>query len=821
MGTTVKFFPYDITYRVVEGKARIYLYGRALDDGGRICVIDDSFEPYFYAVPRQGQDLPELKEKLLKVRLDENNEVSQIIRAEETSKTIKGKERMVLRITTNVPGAVPKIKDIIKNWEMIEAVHEYDILFARRYLIDKGLTPLTLCEAEGEIIQIKSRIRTLKAARIAQYSEDSYKVPRMLAIDIETYTPAHKAIDAQKNPILMIALQGENYRKVFVWKQFQTTLDYIEFVDGEAQLLEKFKEAVEAYQPDFITGYYSDGFDLPYIKARADKHRIRLDIGPDYAEPRMRGREDSECQITGIVHIDIYKFIKKVMRGTLETEAYNLNVVSQQLLGEQKISIDLDELSRSWDHNHEGLQKFCEYNLHDAYLAYQLTQKMLPTLTELVKIVGLPPFDINRMGFSQLVEWYLMRQVAQFNELAPNKPRDLEIGLRRAQLLEGGFVFEPKPGLYKDIAVFDYLSLYPTIISSHNIGPGTLQCECCKDSAKRIPGEEGLWFCQKKKGFIPTLIEDIITRRVRIKELMKQEIGEQLIFLNARQGALKLMANSFYGYLGFAPARWYSLESAKSTTALGRHYIRDVIGKAQEEGFVVLYSDTDSVFLSLDGKTREDAMRFVEAINKDLPGLMELEFEGYYPSGIFVSAKMGPYGAKKKYALLSEKGNLKIRGFETIRRNWSPVAKEAQEDVLNIVLRENDPQKAMQHVKQVIRDLRDKKIPLEKVIVRMQLVKDLIDYTAKGPHVAAAQRLKNKGVIVGSGTMIEYIVTAGNDIIRNRVKLPEEMQGNDYDSEYYIEHQVVPAVERIFNVLGYTREMLTESHLQKTLAGFF
>ena len=509
------------------------------------------------------------------------------------------------------------------------------------------------------------------------------------------------------------------------------------------------------------------------------------------------------------------------MRGSLETEAYNLNAVSQQLLGEEKMSVNLNELSQCWDNNTRDIGRFCEYNMHDAHLAYRLTVKMLPTMTELVKIVGLPPFDITRMGFSQLVEWYLLRQAAQFNELVPNKPQDREIAQRRAQLLEGGLVFEPKPGLYKDIVVFDYLSLYPTIISSHNIGPGTFQCGCCKDTAKKIPGEEEYWFCQKRKGFIPSLIEDIVTRRMRVKDIIRQESGEHLASLNARQGALKLMANSFYGYLGFAPARWYSLESAKSTTALGRHYIRQVITKAQQQGFVVLYSDTDSVFLSLEGKTRDDAMRFVEGINKELPGLMEMDFEGYYPTGIFVSAKMGPYGAKKKYALLSEKGNLKIRGFETVRRNWSLVAKETQEEVLNIILRENNPKKAVEHVRQIIRNLRNRKIPVEKAIIRMQLVKDLLDYTAKGPHVAAAQRLKNKGVVIGSGAMIEYIVTGGSDIIRNRVKLPEEVQGNEYDAEYYISHQVVPAVERIFDVLGYPKEMIAGSHLQKTLAGFF
>ena len=225
--------------------------------------------------------------------------------------------------------------------------------------------------------------------------------------------------------------------------------------------------------------------------------------------------------------------------------------------------------------------------------------------------------------------------------------------------------------------------------------------------------------------------------------------------------------------------------------------------------------------MTLDGKTKEDATKFSEKINSELPGLMELEFEGFYPAGIFVSAKMGAFGAKKKYALLSEDGFLKIKGFESVRRNWSLIAKEAQEKVLDIILRDRDNKKALEYVKKVVDDLRNKKIHLDKVIIHTQLQKELNDYDARGPHVAVAQRLKNKGVNVGPGTMIRFVVVQGRDIIRNRSKLPEEVKENEYDADYYINHQVVPAVERIFDVLGYHKLDLLESKEQKKLEGFF
>jgi len=308
---------------------------------------------------------------------------------------------------------------------------------------------------------------------------------------------------------------------------------------------------------------------------------------------------------------------------------------------------------------------------------------------------------------------------------------------------------------------------------------------------------------------------------MRIKEIIKEEKDEKFMFLDARQNSLKLLANSFYGYLGFFGARWYSIESAKSVTAWGRSHIHKVIEKAKNEGFGVLYSDTDSVFMTLGIKSKNDAQSFAEALNVELPGLMELEYEGFYPAGIFVSAKMGSFGAKKKYALMSEGGTLKIKGFETVRRNWSLIAKNVQEKVLEIILREKDAEKALEYVRGIVKELKNKKIPIDEVVIHTQLQKEIVDYANKGPHVAAAQRLQNRGKQIAPGTMIKYVVTRGNDIIRNRVKLPDEIKGTDYDADYYINNQVVPSVERIFNVIGYTKEDLLITKEQTKLEGFF
>lgn len=810
----LQFYPTDITYKIVEGKPQIRLFARTVD-GKQVILTDDTFQPYFYVIPKSN----DVRDKIEKIAVDKDERIIRAVKTETIKKRHLGKEVDAIRVYLSLPKDVPIFRDIIKGWEIIEGIYEYDILFARRYLIDKGIALMTLYEAEVEPYNLRLKVPAYKFSEIKEVSSDPL-TPRILSVDIETYSPS-KNIDPEKNPIIMIALHGKDYQKVFTWKKFKTKHDYVEFVGSEFDLIEKFKEALNNYKPDILTGYFSDGFDLPYINTRAKKYKIKLDLGLDNSELIIDAKNVPKARIKGIIHLDVFRFIRRILGAAMHTDSYNLNAVAEELLGEKKDDVKLEDLPKVWDDEPSKLEPFIGYNLRDAVLTYNLAEKVMPTAIELVKIVGLSIFEISRMGFSQLVEWYLLRQLPNYNEVAPNKPRYDEIRKRRTQHYKGGFVFKPNPGLYQDIVVFDFRSLYPTIVSSHNISPGTLNCECCKDSAKRSPTDEEYYFCNNKKGFIPSLIEDLITRRMRIKEIIKKSSDEELSFLDARQNALKLLANSFYGYLGFYGARWYCLECAKATTAWGRHYIQDVIKKAQDKGFLVLYSDTDSIFLSLKGKTNKDANLFVEKINSELPGLMELENEGFYPSGIFVSAKIGDFGAKKKYALMSEDGTLKVKGFESVRRNWSLIAKEAQEEVLNIILKENDKEKAVNHVKKIIGKLRDNKIDVERVIINTQLQKNLSDYSSKGPHVVVAERMQSQGISVGPGLTVQYVVTVGGDTIGSRSKLPSEVTKEDYDPDYYISNQVIPAVESIFKVIGYSKEDLLEHKEQKKLDGFF
>ena len=815
---SVQFYPINISYKILNDKAVIFIYGRTTDNR-QICVIDRNFDPYFYAVVNEA-DKAGYIEKIKKIAVEKAFTYA-VVRVEEVKKKHLGEDIAALKVYCNIPAAVPLVSREIKDMDPSIKTYEYDILFARRYLIDKRIIPMVLTDAEGDYSNMKSKVSVFDAAKVSQPKSDTIKDPKILSFDIETYTPLGKRMVPEKDPIIMVALYGDSLKKVITWKKFETKSKFIEFAESEKELLEKFVDEVDKYKPDIITGYYSDGFDFPYIQARAKANGVKVELGLDYSDLRISGKSEKTASITGISHFDVFKFVKRVISRSIDTDSYSLDAVSAEILGEKKIDVDKDKIPSMWDSDKpKNLQKLCNYNLKDAELTFRLADKLLANIVELVKIVGLSLDDINRMGFSQLVEWYLMNQASRFDIIAPNKPGFEKIKQRRETKYEGAFVFEPKPGLYKDIVIFDYRSLYPTIISSHNIGPDTLNCECCVDQAKKVPIEnESYWFCKKKKGFVSTIIEDIITRRMRIKEIIKTKGSSTL--LEARSDSLKLLGNSFYGYLGFFAARWYSLESAQSVTAYGRYYIHQVIDKAKDAGFQVVYSDTDSVFLTLDGKSKADSMRFSESVNMELPGLMELEYEGFYPAGIFVSAKESESGAKKRYALLTEDNIVKIKGFETVRRNVSFVAKETQERVLDIVLKEGDSEKAVKFVNGVISKLRNKEIPLEKVQIFTQLSKDIDQYDNIGPHVAVARRMKQKGIDVGPGSIIKYVITKRGEKIRDKARTMDEVSQKDYDAEYYIERQVIPSVERIINVLGYSKEDLKEGKGQSKLERFF
>ncbi len=804
----VQFYPLDVHVRLMNQHSAVLLYGRTLS-GEPICVLDQSYQPYFYVVPKTHDTGP-LEADLHRFTVKSKDEYYSIVRVEKKLMKLHEKETEVMKVYLNNHFAcLPLYHELSKN-QHIKAIYEHDVPFITSYLIDKRIVPGVLTAVEGDLMKMHSKVPVIKAQSLIQEDDELIKIPKILSFDIETYAPPGTSPSPNQDPVVMVSFYSTDFKRTITWKRFDTEDTSIEFVDGEFELLNRFKKTIEEVKPDFLVGYTSDIFAFPYIKRRAEKYGMSFDLGLDHS---IMSIGKNETQIKGIAHLDIYKFVARILNSKLETVTFRLEEVANELLGEARKGT-IDGLAQVWENEPWRLAPYCEYNLNEARLIHKITEFVFPLLFEFVKFTNMQPFDVVRSGFSQFVDAFLMKESRFWNELIPPRPSAEQYAERRSHIRHVPSLFEPEQGIYNKVVAFDFASLYPSIIATHNISPGSLQCLCCIDM---VPGMN-IHFCTKNIGFFPKIMGSILDRRQRILKMLDDGIeksSEQQKLLSARQEALRILSDSLYGHFGFASSRWYSPECANAISFYGKHYIDSVMDAVRNEGFDVLYADSDSVFLKSGSHSRDDTHHLLERINTSLPEKMQLMYEGYYPKAMFIAAKTG---SRKKYALLSEQGFVRIKGFESSRRNYSLLAKETQEKVLYLILKEKKLKEALEYVEQVIHSVKEHKASLKSTTIFTQLQKDISEYETIAPHVAVAQRMQKMGFNVMPGSIIRYVVSRGEGSIAERSVLPNEVV--EYDPLYYVEHQIIPSVDKIFEAAGVDFLKALEDKEQVTLKEF-
>lgn len=209
---------------------------------------------------------------------------------------------------------------------------------------------------------------------------------------------------------------------------------------------------------------------------------------------------------------------------------------------------------------------------------------------------------------------------------------------------------------------------------------------------------------------------------------------------------------------------------------------------------------------------KENVDQFLLSVNEELPPGMELEFEGFYERGFFVT--------KKRYALIQD-DKIVVKGLELVRRDWAPVAKKTQEKVMMAILKDASPDKAAKIIKEVIDHIKKGETPLEDLVIHTQLTKNPDKYKQKAPHVLAAKKAIERGRKVGRGSIIRYIVIKGEGPISQRAEPLEDADVANYDPNYYIDNQVLPAVSRIIDSLGYSQDEIVHQEKQSSLDAFF
>jgi len=817
----LKLLVLDADYELIENKGVIKLFCKD-ENGNTVLVLDPNFEPYFYAMPKEGK-AKILKEKIEK--LDTSKLNARILKVEIVEKIWEGEKTKLVKIAIDNPRRIPDVRELIKEWEEVEETFEYDITFYKRYLMDKQIEPMGWIEVEGGEIERKDhRVEKVIKAKVVKPAKLEKEVKfKILAFDTEWVE------ENNKNKLIMLSLaSNDGFKKVLTCYDWEEKPNWVESLKNEKEIIQRFVEIVKAKDPDFLVGYNSDGFDFPRLKEKANEFKISLKLGRDENPLRTvrRGRVSS-AKLRGRVHVDLFVFIDHILSASLKSEVLTLDEVAQELLGIGKKEMKYKEMVEIWSKK-EQLGRLAEYSLWDSELTLKLAEYILPQIFAIARLTGLLPFDASRNTYSQLVEAFYMRRAVADNVLIPNRPKTEEIERRRmAPVYKGAIVIEPKKGIHSNILVFDFKSLYPTIIVSHNISPETLSCEHgeCKEKNK-VP--EAKWhFCLKKKGYIPKHLEELNKKRQEIKRRMKlvKKNSKEWKKLNNMQYALKIIANASYGYFGFFGARWYKREGGASAAAWGRFYIKKIIEIAKNEKFEIIYGDTDSLFARLPetekGKLIEMAENFEKKVNQQLPGIIELEFRDLYEAGIFVARKGEKTGAKKRYALIDYEGNLEIRGFETVRRDWCELAKRIQREVLVTILKEKNPQKAVQLVRETIKRIKEGEVSLEDLVIYEQITRPLSQYEQIGPHVKAAQKARARGRLIGEGMVIGFVITKGAGSISDRAEPIEDVKPEDYDPEYYIHHQVLPAAMRVLKALGITEQEVLKGKVQVDLKKFF
>jgi DNA polymerase elongation subunit (family B) len=588
-----KFFLLDADYTLEKNIGVIRLFCKD-EEGRNVLILDESFRPYFYVMPKEGK-LAELKRKIENLETEKIG--AKILKVESVEKIWEGEKTKLIKITIDNPRRIPDVRDLIKDWEEVEETYEYAISFYRRYLIDKQISPASWIEVDGDEVKNQKNYRVDRVinAKNVKPIELEKEIPiRILAFDTEFVEENGK----QKLIMLSIA-DNSGFKKVLTTFSWENAQKFVEFVKDEKELIEKFLKIIEEQNPDFICTYNGDGFDFPRLRERAEEFRLKLKLGRDEEAIKVvrRGRISS-ARIVGRVHIDLFVFVDHILSASMKSEVLTLDEVAQELLGIGKKEMKYKEIVEIWSKK-EQLNRLAEYSMWDSELTLKLAEYILPQIFALSRVTGLIPFDACRNTYSQLVEAFLMRRAFNDNVLIPNSPKQEELERRRlAPAYKGAIVIEPKKGIHSNILVFDFASLYPTIICTHNISPETFNCEHeeCKEK-NRVPGTN--WhFCVKKEGFIPKHLKDLISKRKKIKEEMKkiEKNSKEYKKLDNMQYALKILSNAMYGYFGFFGSRWYRRECGSSAAAFGRYYITQVIEMAKEEGFDVIYADTDSCF---------------------------------------------------------------------------------------------------------------------------------------------------------------------------------------------------------------------------------
>ncbi|KAF8972660.1 ribonuclease H-like domain-containing protein [Flammula alnicola] len=794
-----------------DGSIILRMFG-VTEDGNSVLATITDFLPYFYlAVPRgfTEADIEPFRD-YLNVNPSEDGRV---LKVEQISKKslwgYRGEEWLpFLKLTLTDPKSVPKIRDELTMavslrifdrgecdfqglFDGVIPTFESNIVFTLRFMIDTKVVGMNWIEVPAGKYKITppgSKRSTCQLEISLRYDAFVSHAPdgnwskiaplRILSFDIECAGRKGIFPEASVDPVIQIAnmvtRQGE--QKPFIRNVF--TLNTCSHIvgsqvlsfDDEANMLQSWRDFVEQVDPDVVIGYNIAGFDFPYLIDRGKALKaarfpylgrmkgLRTETKSTHFSSKAYGQRDSkDTPLYGRLQLDVLQFMQREHK----LRSYTLNSVCAQFLGEQKEDVHHSVITDLQNGTPESRRRLAVYCLKDAYLPQRLLDKLMcfVNYVEMSRVTGVPFNYLLSRGQSIKVLSQLYRKANEDEYLVPAGK-----GEGSDEQYEGATVIEPKKGYYKvPIATLDFSSLYPSIMMAHNLCYTTLVEKSTIDRLNLVkdvdyiqtPNNDLFVTAAKRKGLLPTILEDLISARKRAKADLKKETDPfKRAVLDGRQLALKeslflkipISANSVYGFTGATIGKLPCLPISSSVTAYGRQMIEKTKREVEAEYCTatghshdaeVIYGDTDSVMVKF-GPTdlskvmalgREAAAlvtaKFIKPIN--------LEFEKvYYP-----------------YCLL------------TVRRDNCRLVSTVIETCLHKMLIDQDVKGAEEFTKRIISDLLQNKVDMSQLVITKALSKT--EYAGKQAHVELAERMKQRdaGSAPALGDRVAYVIIKG------------------------------------------------------------
>jgi len=680
--------------------------------------------------------------------------------------------------------------------------YENDIRPDERFLMERFITSgvefTGECHAKQhyvQVTQLKCRQQTVEVAL------------RMISIDIEC---------SMQGELYSIAAYSDECQIVFMIGAVQhpsTDTISIVWVADERQLLSDFFAWLMNYDPDVIIGWNVINFDLDLLQKRSELHQLAFNLGRDGSKVRWRKNKTSEQRYIDIAGRAVLDGIDLLKTATYNFASFALDHVAQQLLGQGKLIDDVDnrvlEITEKFYHNKLAL---AEYNLADCRLVWQIFQhtRLLEFAQLRAQLTGLA---IDRVGGSvaAFTNLYLPK-LHRSGYVAPN------MGDGESDLISpGGYVMDSIPGLYSNVLVFDFKSLYPSIIRTFCIDPMGL-IEGLKDPEHSIPAFDGAYF-SRTEHFLPEIINQLWQARDQAKRDSNAALSQ----------AIKIIMNSFYGVLGSTGCRFFDPRLSGAITKRGHEILKTTAQwlMAKFTDYQVIYGDTDSIFVHINEQSSAaECDRIGNIIQQflnqqwtaylhttyQINSKLEIEFEQHFSQFLMPTIRGLEIGTKKRYAGLVERNGeqqLVFKGLESVRTDWTELSKQFQQ---TLYLKVFNKQPVDKYIQDIV--LRTKQGEFDALLVYRKRLRRKLSHYVKNvpPHVKAARladqyhqqlgkplKYQNKG-------WIEYLITRSGPQAKECLTAPL-----DYD--HYISRQLATVADAILPFIGTTFDNIVNLQL--------